>query len=107
MEKIVAFIFIGFLVVVQGCGSDDPKGCPEANCSHYSTQQEAQADYDSDPACREALDTDHDHVACEDLPSDVSGGCPTTSNCGCSGKNKDECGGACCKWVVGSGCKCK
>lgn len=34
MEKI-AFSFIGFLIVVRGCGSDDLKGCPEASCSHY------------------------------------------------------------------------
>lgn len=34
MEKI-AFSFIGFFIVVQGCGLDGLKGCPEANCSRY------------------------------------------------------------------------
>jgi len=32
--------------------------------------------------------------------------CYKTSNCGCSGKNKSNCGGPCCKWVVGTGCVC-
>ena len=36
-------------------------------------------------------------------------GCPTTSQCGCSGKNKSDCDAAynCCKWVVGTGCVCR
>lgn len=32
--------------------------------------------------------------------------CSDTANCGCSGKNKSECGGPCCHWIVGSGCRC-
>lgn len=39
-------------------------------------------------------------------PPDTSN-CPTTSACGCSGFRQSECGGACCRWVVGDGCGCR
>lgn len=34
-------------------------------------------------------------------------GCSPTAACGCSGKTKAQCGGACCNWVVGQGCGCR
>jgi hypothetical protein len=33
--------------------------------------------------------------------------CHKTANCGCSGKRKNECGGPCCRWIVGKGCSCQ
>lgn len=109
MQKVIAYILFGAITCLQACGGgDDPKGCPDAKCANYTTQEQAQAAYDADPLCMDELDNDNDKVACEELPSAGLGtGCATTSNCGCSGKNKDQCGGACCKWVVGSGCNCK
>jgi hypothetical protein len=32
--------------------------------------------------------------------------CHKTANCGCSNKRKAECGGPCCRWIVGQGCSC-
>lgn len=87
------------------CG-DSETTCPDSNCGNYITQQEAQADFDLDPECRASLDNDNDGIACEHLSSPSGGGCPTTASCGCSSKNKSDCGGPCCKWTVGSGCGC-
>lgn len=43
---------------------------------------------------------------CYDSDS-YSDDCNKFSNCGCSGINKKDCGGLCCRWVTGSGCQCK
>jgi len=113
------------LVTALSCSSssDTEKECPEANCRNYTTQQEAQAAFDSDRDCFAALDNDSDGLACEDAFSGTGGnqgtgsggstgstggtGCPTTANCGCSNKLKADCVGSCCKWIVGTGCSCK
>ena len=101
------FIMLLLVVVLSGCGSADESGCPDKTCSYYSTQAEAQAAFDADPDCLGELDNDNDGVACEHLTGGSGGtGCPTTSNCGCSGKTKSQCGGPCCQWIVGSGCRC-
>jgi hypothetical protein len=90
------------------CGSDDSAHCPTATCDEYLSQSAAQAAFDADKTCMKDLDDDHDGIACEHLSGGGGGTtCPTTGNCGCSGKNKAECGGDCCKWIVGTGCKCK
>lgn len=53
-------------------------------------------------ACIEVADT------CQpDDDTGNTGNCPTTSACGCSGFRQSECGGACCRWVVGDGCGCR
>lgn len=38
------------------------------NCDDFATQEEAQAEYDSDPSDPNNLDADDDGIACEDLP---------------------------------------
>lgn len=82
-------------------------GCEDTNCSDYSSQQAAQAAYDADPECRNDLDHDNDGIACEHLDTTTTN-CPTTGNCGCSGKNKDTCErDPCCQWKTNKGCKCK
>lgn len=111
-----ALIFLLYSAsLFQNCGTDKA-GCPQANCDDYATQVEAQEAYNADPDCRDDLDNDNDGVACEHLPAGGNGsggnngggsGCPTTSNCGCSNKKKSQCDSDCCKWVTGSGCKCK
>ena len=100
---VIAFFLVGF----SECGGSGTTPCPDTDCADYTTQQQAQEAFDADPGCRGDLDADNDGIACEQLPTGSGkDGCPTTSNCGCSGKNKSECGGPCCKWVVGEGCKC-
>jgi hypothetical protein len=42
----------------------------EYNCSDFSTQEEAQSEYDSDYSDPNYLDGDDDGVACESLPSE-------------------------------------
>lgn len=90
------------------CGPENTSGCPDKSCNDYSTQGEAQAAFDADPDCLGELDDDHDGVACEHLSGGTGApsSCPTTVNCGCSGKSKSQCGGPCCKWIVGTGCRC-
>jgi hypothetical protein len=96
------------LLLITGCGAKEGV-CPDAVCADYLSQGEAQAAYDSDPDCYGELDHDSDLIACEDNFAGGGGttNCPTTSNCGCSNKNKDVCESSCCKWVVGDGCKCR
>lgn len=99
---------IACMLLCISCSTSDT--CPDATCDNYVTHSAAQAVYDADPECFGELDHDSDGLACEHLISGgggVGGGCPTTSNCGCSGFNKDRCGGSCCKWIVGTGCRCK
>jgi hypothetical protein len=61
------------------------------------------------------LDTDGTKQGGGSGAADGSGGaadgantaeCPDTAACGCSNKNKDDCGGSCCRWTVGEGCGC-
>lgn len=107
---ILLILSLHFLIA---CGSTE-SGCPDATCDQYTTQTEAQAAFDRDRDCLGKLDSDKDGIACEHLPAGGgsmgsgggSSGCPTTASCGCSGKNKNACGGPCCKWTVGSGCGC-
>lgn len=100
------------LPILSSCSDDSSSSesnrnsCPDTNCSDYQTQNEAQIAFDADRECRGDLDSDNDGIACEHLPS-TSKDCPTTSNCGCSNKNKSSCeSDSCCKWVVGDGCQC-
>ncbi len=85
--------------------------CQKTNCANYNSMMEAQAAFDADPECRKNLDHDGDGKACEEPGNNVTpkptSTCPTTANCGCSGKNKTPCqSNPCCKWVTGSGCQC-
>lgn len=116
MNRDMKKILLLFLCLLAGvrCGSDNNSGCPDRTCSDYATQAQAQAAYDADPDCLSELDHDNDGLACEHLSTGGgsgsgggTSGCPTTSNCGCSGKNKNQCGGPCCQWIVGTGCRCK
>jgi len=86
----------------------DVAKCPTGNCNDYQTQAQAQAAFDADKTCLKNLDVDGDGTACEELFNGGGGSnCPTTSNCGCSNKKKDQCSSSCCKWVTGRGCVCK
>ena len=92
--------------ITSGNNGTTSSGCIDTNCSDYTSQAAAQAAFDADPECRSDLDADNDGIACEEPGNSVTI-CPTTSNCGCSGKNKSPCqADPCCKWVVGSGCEC-
>lgn len=123
MAKRLLYFFLSLTVIA--CSSSAPEGCPKKNCKDFLSQQAAQVAFEGDKKCFRNLDHDDDDEACEDEfatggnanPGTGGGGggtvtptpsnCPTTSSCGCSGKNKSACGGACCKWTVGSGCGCK
>ncbi len=111
MKNQLLAIFL-FIIGIGGLGlagcQPNENACPETNCSDYISQQQAQAAFDSDPECFSDLDADNDHMACEDFKGYAPGnlGCPTTANCGYSGKRKSDCGGTCCRWEVGSGCQC-
>ena len=44
------------------------------DCADFDTQEEAQAEYDSDPSDPSGLDADSDGIACEELGDGGSGG---------------------------------
>jgi hypothetical protein len=48
------------------------------DCADFSTQEEAQAEYDSDPSDPSGLDADDDGEACEELDSGGGGGADTS-----------------------------
>jgi len=104
------FYLVSFVIFVQ-CKKDDPEPlpktpCQKTNCADYNSMVSAQTDFDSDPTCHDDLDADNDGLACEEPGNSVTT-CSNTSNCGCSGILKANCGGPCCVWVVGTGCVCK
>ncbi len=105
----VSFILI-FLILTGiniGCEKSE-ENCEDTNCSDYNSREEAQRAFDADPECRNDLDHDNDKKACEQFDYQATTSCPTTSNCGCSGKTKPVCEkDPCCRWVKGKGCKCK
>lgn len=117
--KTLSTLLICSLFLFVSCRKDltiTSTTCKDTNCIDYTSQAAAQAAYVADPKCRADLDADKDGTACEEPGNSVrssssstsSSGCPTTSNCGCSGKNKSPCeGDPCCKWIVGTGCKCR
>ncbi|HYI61047.1 MAG TPA: excalibur calcium-binding domain-containing protein [Acidimicrobiales bacterium] len=64
--------------------SASPAGAQtDLNCEDFATQEEAQAELDSDPSDPHGLDGDNDGVACQDLPSNGGGdGTPEPSDDG-------------------------
>lgn len=110
MKTITLFTF--FLLFLAGCETSsmdelNNADCRDTNCANYTSQAAAQADYDRNPECRADLDRDKDGIACEE-PGNTVKTCASTSQCGCSGKNKAPCeSDPCCRWVVGEGCKCR
>ena len=48
------------------------------DCADFDTQEEAQAEYDSDPSDPSGLDADSDGEACEELDSGGGGGADTS-----------------------------
>ncbi len=119
-------LFYFLLLTIIACYEDPLSGsisnsdCIDTNCADYRSREEAQKDFNWNRECRADLDADKDGLACEEnnwvdyynaLNSGGSSGgtgCPTTSNCGCSGKNKSPCqSDPCCRWIVGTGCKCR
>jgi len=67
----------------SGSGSGGGGGSDDLDCADFATQEEAQAEYDSDPSDPNGLDADDDGVACEEddgasnmqyVPDDGTGG---------------------------------
>ncbi|MGB3183575.1 MAG: excalibur calcium-binding domain-containing protein [Cyclobacteriaceae bacterium] len=115
LSSLLLIITILLIVSCQGTTDSDvaptsptpSPTCIDTNCSDYYSQAAAQAAYDADPECRGDLDADNDGIACEEPGNSVTI-CPTTANCGCSNKNKSPCqADPCCRWIVGTGCKCR
>lgn len=104
---IVLSIPLFLVLCLISCSSENGSTpCRDTNCVNYSSQASAQADFNADPDCRNDLDADKDGIACEEPGNSVKD-CGSTSNCGCSGKNKSPCeADLCCQWIVGEGCNC-
>lgn len=56
-------------MIIVICGQRAAATANIYNCSDFSTQEEAQAVYNSDPSDPNRLDGDSDGIACESLPS--------------------------------------
>jgi hypothetical protein len=96
-------------LTIISCSKKTNDSCwVDYNCPDFATQADAQTHFNTNPECYKDLDSDGDLTACEDHNyTPATTGCPTTSNCGCSGKNKAPCeSDPCCQWIVGTGCKC-
>lgn len=126
LSKFSVFLIFSLSIFTGSCDKDDLSGsisdadCEDINCADYRSRAAAQQDFDWNPECRNDLDADNDGLACEENSwtdyynslnnsggGGSSNGCPTTSNCGCSGKNKAPCeSDPCCQWIVGTGCRC-
>lgn len=110
---VILFPFL-LVIILISCVSDQNEkideitstDCRDTNCANYTSQSAAQSAFNADPECRNDLDADNDGIACEE-PGNSIKNCATTSNCGCSNKNKSPCeADPCCRWVVGEGCEC-
>lgn len=102
-------LFLGFSIAFLAChsdGDDLSTICIDTNCSDYTSQWAAQAAYEENKECRQDLDADKDGIACEEPGNEVRD-CRKFSNCGCSNKKKADCEyDPCCRWIVGTGCRC-
>ncbi|EZH75762.1 hypothetical protein ATO12_02965 [Aquimarina atlantica] len=114
LKNILTPILLGLMLIIatNSCSKTEDESidisadCRDTNCANYTSQAAAQAAFNADPECRNDLDLDNDGIACEE-PGNSVRTCASTSNCGCSNKTKAECErDPCCKWVVGTGCKC-
>ena len=103
-------VFFYFTILLFACSTqeaDSDSNCKDKNCANDTSQSAAQAAFNADPICRNDLVQDKDGIACEEPGNSVKT-CASTSNCGCSNKNKSACeSDPCCRWVVGDGCMCR
>jgi Excalibur calcium-binding domain len=67
-----------FLVIVAAYFPHKAAAQDVFNCSDFTYQEEAQAEYNRDPSDPNNLDADNDGIACEDLPSRGNGTTSTT-----------------------------
>jgi hypothetical protein len=67
-----------FLVILAACFAHKAAAQDDLNCSDFTYQEEAQAEYNRDPSDPNNLDADNDGIACEDLPSGGNGTTTTT-----------------------------
>jgi excalibur calcium-binding domain-containing protein len=73
MAKSWKIIFLGFAFIcfmTLGMHKVHAYNPYDLDCSDFSTQEEAQAEYDRDTSDPNYLDGDDDGIACESLPSD-------------------------------------
>lgn len=56
------------LAIMTVVGCDPDAGCPSKKCSDYSSQIQAQQEFNENPSCLENLDSDNDGIPCENLP---------------------------------------
>ncbi len=115
MNKLYFLLILLFQMLLSCSSAESPSesvsessfDCRDTNCANYTSQSSAQAAFDADPECRNDLDRDNDGFACEEPGNSVKT-CASTSQCGCSGKNKSPCqSDPCCRWIVGEGCECQ
>ena len=97
---------VSSLLIVSLTACDASLACSSNVCSDYVKQSSAQQDLASFPEECSQLDLDGDGEACNEVGNGVTE-CPTTSACGCSNYNMDQCSyDPCCAWTVGEGCNC-
>jgi Excalibur calcium-binding domain len=73
-----------FLVILAACFAYKAAAQDTLNCSDFTFQEDAQAEFDRDPSDPNNLDADNDGIACEDLPSRGNGTTTTTGTTGTS-----------------------
>ena len=67
-----------FLVILAACFAHKAAAQDVLNCTDFTYQEDAQAEFNRDPSDPNNLDDDNDGIACEDLPSRGNGTTTTT-----------------------------
>ena len=62
-----------FLVILAACFAHKAAAQDVFNCSDFTYQEDAQAEFNRDPSDPNNLDDDNDGIACENLPSRGNG----------------------------------
>lgn len=68
-KKGCSLLLMALITILAVVGCDPDGGCPSKKCSDYSSQAQAQKDFNENPSCFENLDSDNDGIPCENLPN--------------------------------------
>jgi len=79
MRKIGSFVVAGAAVIVVVSGGPALAVGNDKNCSDFATQPQAQAYFNAYPGDPSRLDSDHNGVACQNLPAGTATGRTGTS----------------------------
>lgn len=60
------WLLLAILIITISC-SEESDDCPSKTCSDFTSQSQAQSEFEANRDCYENLDADNDGIACENL----------------------------------------